>query len=297
MDYKDYYKILGVDKKASQEEIKKAYHKLARQYHPDLNPDNKKAEERFKEVNEAFEVLGDPENRKKYDTLGANWQQYQQFNSQGNPFEGFAYSTSSGPFSKEDSFFGGDVFSDFFQSFFGQERGNPQSKPEMRASLSITLEDAYKGGQKVITYKGKQYKVNLRPGIKNDQILVIKNVTGDSPNQIGDLKLKIKIQPHNIFERNGNDLHCELPVDLYTAVLGGEIYLDFFDGKLKIPIASGSQNGQSLRLRGKGMPTAEAGLPNGNLFVKLKVDLPKNLSPEEKALWEQLRDLRTKVQA
>lgn len=290
MTYQDYYKVLGVPKSATQDEIKKAYRKLAQQYHPDLNskPD---AEARFKQITEAYEVLGNPDDRKKYDLLGKNWKQYET--------GGFG----GGGFNPQDA---GEVFgdfSDFFRTFFnrGGDTGGgrskaPASKGEDReAELRVSLEEAYKGGAKNIRLDGEALKLNLPAGVKDGQRLRMKGKGNASPftGELGDLYLKVKMLPHPRFERKGDDLHTRISIDLYTALLGGDIELETLGGgTIRLPVAEGTQNDALLRLKDKGMPIAGKPGTFGVLYIKLHVELPKKLSAEEKKLVAQLAQLR-----
>jgi curved DNA-binding protein len=310
MEYKDYYKILGVDKTASQDAIKKAYRKLAVKYHPDKNKGDKEAESKFKEVAEAYEVLKDPEKRKKYDTLGANWKQYQ---AQGNGggFGGFDWSGFGDgrrrgtrvEFEGDiNDFFGGGGFSDFFQNFFGggfsdrrtgAQQGGLKGQ-DYEADLTISLEEAYSGTQRMLDVDGNKLRIKIKPGVNDGQTLRIKQkggkgVRGGEP---GDIYLKVNIATHNGFERQGNDLYTDLDVDMYTAILGGKARLKTFKGDMEINIPEGAENGKKLRLKGLGMPEHDNPTRFGDLYVKINVVLPKNLNPEEKALIRKLAELR-----
>ena len=304
MEYKDYYKILGVSKQASQDDIKKAYRKLAVQYHPDKNPDNTQAEEKFKNISEAYEVLKNPDKRKQYDQLGANWKQYQ---GQGAPFGG------PGGFGRTDSGhayndpFGSSGFSDFFNQFFGgfdQEfetgrqsyhfRGQQSSGQDLRAEFTISLEDAYHGATHVLDVNGDKIRVKLKPGLEDGSVLKIKGkgTLGIGTGQAGDLYLTVNINTHPLFTRKGKDLYTDLQIDLYTALLGGKAEVSTMKGKVKIDIPKGTQNNKTLRLKGLGMPESKNPTSKGNLFVTLQVQLPKNLTQEEEALFSRLRNLR-----
>ena len=247
MDYKDYYKILGVDKKATQDEIKKAYRKLALKYHPDKNPGNKAAEEKFKEISEANEVLSDPEKRKKYDELGSNWKQYENAGAPGGGYYQWGGSPGGGRSRVEyegdlgDIFGGGAGFSDFFKQFFGgsydtggfqsagRGRGSRQQRSvkgqDYQAEMSITLEEAYNGVSRIINVNNEKLKINIKPGVADGQILRVKGKgsAGQFGGQSGDLYLTIKIHPHYLFTLKDNDLYCDVPLDIYTALLGGNL--------------------------------------------------------------------------
>jgi len=312
MEFKDYYKILGVDKTATKEEISKAFRKLAVKYHPDKNPNNKAAEEKFKEITEAHEVLADSEKRKKYDALGANWNQYQ---STGGGFEDF-FSQFGGTrrgsgttyeFSGDfGDLFGGmeGGFSDFFESFFGG-RGRQtksgfgsqgfQSKPtgvDVEADLHITLEEAFSGSERQISIDGKKLKIKINPGTTDGQKLRLgelgrSSVQGGTK---GDLYLNIHILQHPFYEIKDGELFYNLDVDLYTAVLGGKEEIKTLDGKkISISIPEGTESEKILRLKSLGLRNING---RGDLFVKIHVSIPKNLSEKEKKLFKELLRLR-----
>ncbi len=308
MEFKDYYKVLGVDKNATQDEIKKAYRKLALKYHPDRNPGDKIAEEKFKEVTEANEVLSDPEKRKKYDQLGANWKYYQ--NSGQNP--GFDFFSNFGNGGGQTYHFSGDLgdlfgemggFSDFFKQFFGGGfNGNyggfgnsshsiRRKGQDYQSEIEITLEEAINGSERFINVNGKKIKIKINPGIENGQKLRVKNQGGPGVNggEPGDLYLKIKILDHPQFERKGNDLYYSLDVDIFTATLGGTKSFKTLEGKqIAVRIPEGCQSNKVLRLKGLGLPNSSG--TRGDLFVKMNFITPKNLTSEEKELLKQLRD-------
>lgn len=306
MDFKDYYKILGVDKKATTDEIKKAYRKLAIKYHPDKNPNNKSAEEKFKEINEANEVLSDPEKRKKYDALGENWNQYRQQEDTGDNFDWSRWTSGhqrgAGPFSGGETFGNGGEFSSFFESIFGgsggfERRGNAKMKgQDYRAEIELSLEDAYHGRESRIEVNGKTLQMKLKPGIKNGQVLRIKEKGGPGRNggPRGDIYLTLIIPPHPHFERREDDLYCDAPVDLYTAVLGGKQLVITLKGNIRIDISAGTDNGKTLRLKGLGMP--RFGKPNefGDLYAKVQITIPKKLTFEEIKLFRELSGIRNK---
>lgn len=319
MDYKDYYKVLGVSKSASQDEIKKAFRKLAMKYHPDKNPGDKAAEAKFKEVNEANEVIGDPEKRNKYDELGSNWKAYQQGSGGGGGFDwgkyqqqyggngGQTYSTNFGDFG---SAFGGGGggFSDFFEAFFGgagsgftgsKQRGGRKQQlkgEDMQAELPITLEDAYNGAEKLFELGGQTIKLKIKKGAYDGQTLKLagKGYPGHNNGPNGDLLLTLKLEKHALYNRIDDDLYMDLPVDIYTAVLGGKLDVTTLKGKIKITIPPETSNGKTLRLGGLGMPKYGKDSQHGDLFVKIDLQTPKDLTQEEKKLFEQLRDLRKK---
>lgn len=308
MDYKDYYKILGVEKSATQDDIKKAYRKLAMKYHPDRNSGNKSAEEKFKEITEANEVLSDPEKRKKYDTLGSNWKQYQ--NTGGHGFDNFytnfgdrrGKTNQSGAYEFSGDFgdiFGnaGGGFSDFFESFFGGAGfgGRTQQQKtavDVEANLNITLEDVLNGSEKQISIDGKKIKIKINPGTKEGQKLRLKGMgrskTADGTK--GDLYLNIHILKNPFYEIKDDDLYYNLDIDLYTAVLGGKEKIIMLDGKtISITIPEGTESETTLRLKGLGL-SKEIG--RGDLFVKVHVNIPKQLNKEEKELFKKLKTLR-----
>ncbi|MCX7878937.1 MAG: DnaJ domain-containing protein [Ignavibacteria bacterium] len=303
MEYKDYYKILGVSKNATQDEIKKAYRKLAVKYHPDKNPGNKEAEAKFKEINEANEVLSDPVKRKQYDELGANWQQYQRaggfdWNRYRQDHTNETFFTDFGGFSSGD-------FSDFFEAFFGRgfggstgHRGSSHRRvvkgEDIHAELNITLEEAYNGTEKLFELNGQRIKLKIKKGIKDGQILKLagKGYPGLNGGPNGDLLLTIHIQKHPDFERIDDDLYVTVPLDIYTAVLGGKIEVKTLKGKVKINIPPETPNGKTLRLAGLGMPRYGHESIKGDLYVKIELQTPRNLSSEEIKLFRKLSELR-----
>jgi curved DNA-binding protein len=307
MEFKDYYKILGVDKSASQDEIKKVYRKLAMKYHPDRNAGNKKAEDKFKQITEANEVLGDPEKRKKYDTLGSNWKQYQ---SQGQGFEDF-YSHFGQGGDKQYSYSGniddlfGNIsgFSDFFESFFGSSSsaGRQQARrgrkgQNFEATLYIPLIEAFNGTTKEISIGGKRVRVKIAPGTKDGKKLRLRGLGNEGLNggQKGDLYLTLKIEKDPYFDLDENNLYYDLYVDLYTAVLGGKKQVITLGGKtININIPESTDSGKVLRLKGLGFPTSENSKINGDLLIRIKVDLPQNLTNEEKELFKKLASFRS----
>lgn len=294
MEYKDYYKILGLSKTASPEEIKKAYRKLAVKHHPDKNPDNRAAEESFKLANEANEVLGNPEKRKKYDELGENWQQYEKQGNQGggNPFGGQKYYQESG----NDSFGGQSDFSDFFEQFFSGTGGNGRKSQNRKGGdyeteMEITLEEAYQGTSRIIQVDNEKLRITTKPGTKDEQQLRIKNkgAKGSGEGIRGDLFVRIKVKPHPTFIRKGDDLYFTQNIDLFTAVLGGEILVNTLSGQVKIKIAEGTQNGKSIRLKGKGMPVYDKSDVFGDFYIQLQIQIPTGLTGEQKELFEKIK--------
>jgi curved DNA-binding protein len=312
MEFKDYYKILGADKNATKEDISKAFRKLAVKYHPDKNPNNKTAEDKFKEITEAHEVLSDPEKRKKYDALGANWQQYQ---SGGRGFEDFfsqfggatRRSGTTYEFSGDfgDLFGGmGGGFSDFFESFFGgRGRQNRtgfdsqgfQKQPtgiDVEADLNITLEEAFNGSERQISIDGKKLKIKINPGTSNGQKLRLKGLGRSSleGGTKGDLYLNIHILQHPFYEIKDGELFYNLDIDLFTAVLGGKEEIKTLDGKkISVNIPPGTESENILRLKSLGIKSTNG---RGDLFVKVHVSIPKNLSEKEKKLFKELSKIR-----
>ncbi|HKF38958.1 MAG TPA: J domain-containing protein [Ktedonobacteraceae bacterium] len=323
MDYKDYYKVLGVSKGAGADDIKKAFRKLARKYHPDVNPGDKKAEEKFKEINEAYEVLSDPDKRRKYDTLGPNWQE--QFGFQpGAGRRTYSYRGSPMDF---DSATG---FSDFFEALFGRSSaaGSRTNRNDYRRRVGdnieqpveVTLQEAYLGGTRTFNIqstevcplcrgtgevagkacancsgqgmlaRNKRIQVKIPAGVDNGSRI---RVAGEGQPGIGggprgDLFLVISVKPDSIYERKGDDLYADIDVDLVTAMLGGEVPVPTPDGRrLILTIPAETQNGRMFRLANKGMPRLR-GEGNGNLFARVKVVLPMGLTGEERRLFEQL---------
>jgi curved DNA-binding protein len=308
MEYKDYYQILGVDKKATPEEIKKAYRKLAVQYHPDKNAGNKEAEEKFKLIGEANSVLSDPEKRKKYDQLGENWQQFEHAGTQGgNPFGNGGQYYYEGDIN---DLFGntggaeGSGFSDFFEQFFGrgagggrQTGGGKRRKSNFRGNdfeteMEITLEEAYQGTSRIIQLENEKLRISTKPGAYDGQLLRIKGKggKGSSAEHHGDLFVRVKVKPNPRFTRKGDDLYTTHGVDLFTAVLGGDTVVETITGKIKVKVDAGTQNGKTIRIKGKGMPVAEKAGVHGDLYVQWQVKIPEHLSDKQKELFEQIRE-------
>jgi curved DNA-binding protein len=314
VEYKDYYKILGVDKKASQEEIKKAYRKLARKYHPDVNPNDKEAEAKFKDLNEANEVLSDEEKRKKYDTLGADWNRYQQAGGApgGGGFDWSKYAQQGGGGGgytryegNMEDLFGDGGFSDFFSTFFGGAGGGGSRQrarggnmafagQDYTAELHLSLQEAFTGAKKTITVHEKNLRITIHPGVEDGQTIRLKGNGGPGVNggENGDLYITLRIDPEPDYTRKGNDLYIETQVSVYKAILGGEQVIDTLSGSLKIKIKPETKNGTLLRLKGKGFPVYRREGEAGDLYVKINVQLPENLSAQEKELFSQLAKLR-----
>ena len=305
MDYKDYYKALGVDKTATAEQIKKAYRKLARQYHPDVNPNNPDAERRFKEANEAHEVLSDPDKRKKYDQFGADWQHYQQANAGGRGAAGAAGGFDWSQYTQGNSFegFGGEQsgdFSDFFSSMFGNMGGaggrstRPGAGQDYQAELELTLEEAYHGGPRTITVNGKNLRLTIAPGVADGQTIRLRDQGGAGRNggPNGSLLISFRVPPSPRYARTGDDLMQDVPVPLYRALLGGEQTVETLGGPVKIKIKPETANGTRLRLRGKGFPVYRQAGQFGDLYLRLSVEMPQHLTEPEKELLRQLAALR-----
>ena len=293
MEFIDYYKVLGVDRSATQEDIKKAYRKLARKLHPDLNPNDKEAHKKFQQINEANEVLSDSEKRKKYDQYGKDWQHAGQFEHETQSHQ------RSQPFGRET--FTGDFdeggFSDFFTSMFGdmgaggfRQRQTKFRGEDYHAELQLNLSDVYKTHQQVITVNGKNIRITIPAGVENAQKIKIRDYGGPGINggPNGDLYITFHIINNTKFRRNGDDLHSTVDVDLYTAVLGGDIIVDTLDGKVKVKVTPGTQNGNKIKLKGKGFPVYKKEGEFSDLVITFHVKIPSNLTDKQKELFEQL---------
>ena len=302
MDYKDYYKILGLERNASEDEVRKAYRKLAMQYHPDRNPNDKQAEERFKEINEAYQVLNDPKKRAHYDKFGndyANWQ------GRGAPgdFNWDQYGGFPGGVRVEygdiDDLFGGDAggFSDFFRTLFGRgaeaagtgTRTRTRQQPQgYQQDLEITLDEAYQGTTRLLQTDGKQKQVRIPAGVRTGSKV---RVAGAGPNGL-DLYLIVHVKEDPRFERRGNDLHTTATVNVFTAILGGEADVETLSGKVKLNVPAGTQPEQVFRLGGRGMPSLKNKDEKGDLYVRLKVQIPKYLSEKQRELLEEVSRIK-----
>ncbi|TYB79486.1 DnaJ C-terminal domain-containing protein [Bizionia myxarmorum] len=310
MNYKDYYKILGVSKDATAKDIKKAYRKLAAKHHPDKNPDDKAAEEKFKEINEANEVLSDKEKREKYDTLGSNWEAYQNTGDDWRDYANQAKQRQSGgnsySYQGDPSGFygqgaqGGEDFSSFFETFFGAggrgARGQQAaySGGDTQAEMPITLLEAYEGSKRTFEIHNEKLRITIKKGAYDGQQLKIKGKgqKGVQGGNRGDLYIILKVQQDPRFQRRGDDLIYNASVDLYTAILGGKTDIPTLTGMVKVTVPKGSETGKILRLKGKGMPKYSKPTSHGDLLVKLNVNLPKKLIKEEQELFEKLQGLR-----
>lgn len=302
MDYIDYYNVLGLEKNATQDDIKKAYRKLAVKLHPDLNPNDKDAQKKFQEINEANEVLSDPEKRKKYHQYGEDWKHAEQFEEarqqqrQGSTRQTFG--TNGGEHFEFES--GGD-FSDFFESMFGGSSGRSHSKQtkfrgqDVEAELLINLSDAYKTRQQTFSINGKNIRITIPAGIQDGQIIKLKGHGGQGVNggPNGELYIRFVIKNNTQFTRSGNDLYTSVPLDLYTAILGGEVTIDTLDGKLKLKINPEIQNGTKVRLKGKGFPVYKKEGQFGDLFITYEVKLPINLTAKQIELFKEIFKLST----
>lgn len=298
MAYIDYYKILGLEKSASQEEVKKAYKKLARKYHPDLNPNDPEAHHKFQEINEANEVLSDPEKRKKYDQYGEHWkhadefeaqQQHRQYqNSQG----GSTFWSSSGE---------GSEFSDFFEQMFGGGARSSQSSrgsysfrgQDYTTELQVSLTDAAKTHKQIITVNGKKLRITIPAGIADGQTIKLKGQGGPGVNggPAGDLYITFSIPEDSRFKRVGDDLYVTAPLNLYAAILGGEQIIETMDGKVKLNVKPGTQNGSKIRLKGKGFPVYKKEGTFGDLIVTYSIEIPTNLTDKQKELFREIQSL------
>ncbi len=303
MDFVDYYKTLGVAKNASTEDIKKAYRKLARKYHPDVNPNDKEANKKFQQINEANEVLSDAEKRKKYDQYGENWkhadqyeQQRQQQRQQGQGgFGGFG-DFGGGDYTYSSGDEGG--FSDFFESLFGGTRGGRRSQAKYRgqdynAELNLSLTDASTTHKQTITINGKNVRITIPAGVENGQQIKLKGYGSPGANggPNGDLIITFVIKNDTNLKREGNNLYKDEDLDLYTAVLGGEKTIDTLSGKIKLKVAAETQNGTKVRLKGKGFPVYKKEGQFGDLYVTWNIKLPTNLTEKQKELFTELSKL------
>jgi curved DNA-binding protein len=318
MEYKDYYDTLGVSKDASQKEIRQAFRRLAREHHPDVNPNDPGAEERFKDINEAYEVLSDPEKREKYDRLGSDWRRYQQ---RGGRPDGFNWGQWTGgapgggpqrvhvrhgtPEDLEDIFGGGSPFSDFFTQIFGgmggapsgatpggfEYRAQPRRGRDYEQEVEISLREAYQGTTRILQGDGRRLEVKIPAGARTGTRVRMAGAggTGSGGAGAGDIYLRVKVQDDPQFDRQGDDLYTSAPVDLYTAVLGGETRVPTLNGSVMLTIPEGTQNDQVFRLHGKGMPNLRNPAEHGDLYAEVNVQLPTELTPRQRELFEELQ--------
>jgi curved DNA-binding protein len=298
MEFIDYYKVLDVNKNASQEEIKKAYRKQARKHHPDINPNDKEAQKKFQQINEANEVLSDPEKRKKYDQYGKDWQHAEHF-ERAKQNQGGRQSYGGQSYSGGNPFSGGNGeadFSDFFESMFGASgRSSSQQHTKFRgqdynAEINLSLQDAYITHQQTLSVNGKNIRITIPAGIENGQTIKIAGHGGAGVNggPNGDLYITFLIANDDKFKRLGNDLYTFVELDLYTAVLGGETAIDTLNGKVKVKVKPETQNGEKVKLKGKGFPVYKKDNEFGDLYVTYNVKLPTNLTAKQKELFSEL---------
>jgi curved DNA-binding protein len=295
MAFIDYYKVLGVKKSATADEIKKAYRKLARKYHPDVNPNDKEAEGKFKEANEANEVLSNPENRKKYDEHGKDWKHAEEFEKARQQQQG-QRTTQQG----SQGFQGGD-FSDFFESMFGGGSSRSRGRQvqfrgdDYNAELQLDLKDVYKTHKRTITVNRKNIRLTIPAGVKNGQVIKIKGYGGEGINggPKGDLHIRFIIENHTKFKLDNNNLYTIIDLDLYKAMLGGDIIVKTFDGQVKLKVKPETQNGTKVKLKGKGFPVYKKEGEFGDLYITFQIKIPTNLSGKEKELFKELNNLRS----
>ena len=313
MAYIDYYKVLGVDKTASQDDIKKAFRKLARKYHPDLNPNDPTAKEKFQAVNEANEVLSDPEKRKKYDEYGEHWQHADEFEAQkrarqAGGFGGFGggggfhtdgngtywYSSDGQEFTGSNA----DGFSDFFEQMFGHHAGHGSGRAGFRgqdyeSELHLSLRDAAQTHKEVLNVNGKQVRITIPAGVANGQVIKLKGYGAQGANggPAGDLYITFVIADAPVFKRLGNDLYVDVNIDLYTAILGGEQLVNTLDGQVKLKVKPGTQPGTKVRLKGQGFPVYKQDAVKGDLIVTYNVQLPVNLSEQQKEMFRKIKSM------
>ncbi len=307
MDFKDYYDILGVSPNADEKTIKQTYRKLARQYHPDVNPGDKEAEEKFKSINEAYQVLSNAEQRKKYDEMRVQYQQWQQSGTQGRDFNWQNWSAQPGQNANvryataedlEDLFGDENPFSDFFTSIFGQTRGQarpagPRKGQDVEAEVDLTLEEAAQGTARILQVGDSRIEAKIPPGVQTGSRVRLAGQGGPGRNggAAGDLYLRVRILPHPNFELEGRDLHTQVSVDFFTAAAGGEVRVATLDRPLMLKIPPQTKSDQTFRLRGKGMPEPKNPDKRGDIFARVKLVLPENMTEEE---LNTIRDLAAK---
>ncbi|OKS85378.1 DnaJ C-terminal domain-containing protein [Mucilaginibacter polytrichastri] len=301
MAYIDYYQVLGLKKGATEKDIKSAYRKQARKYHPDLNPNDKEANKKFQEINEANEVLSDAEKRKKYDQYGENWQHADAYEAQqkqsggSRPSSGYSGGNTEGGYNYE-SFGGGGDFSDYFQSMFGNMGGGGgrQAKyrgQDFRSELHLNLLDVVESQKQTLTVNGKNIRITIPAGVENGQTIKITGHGGAGSNggPAGDLLITFVIKDDVKFKRDGYNLHTTVNVDLYTAILGGELIAETLTGKVKVPVKPGTQNGAKVKLKGKGMPVYKKENEFGDLYLSYQIDIPTELTDKQKELFKELQ--------
>ncbi len=298
MEFVDYYSILGIPKTATQDEIKKAYRKLARKMHPDLNPNDKEAHKKSQQINEANEVLSDPEKRKKYDQYGKDWQHAEQF-EQARQSRQQSWDTGGQSFSDD---YDEGAFSDFFESLFGGSGGGEKRRQtkfrgqDHQAILQLSLKDAYTTHQQTLSVNGKNIRITIPAGVENGQVIKLKGYGSPGANggPAGDLYITFNIPDDPDFKRAGDDLYTTATIDLYTAVLGGETIVDTLSGKVKLKVSPGTQNATKIRLKGKGFPVYKKEGQYGDLYVTFNVKMPTNLTEKEKELFTELAKISQK---
>ena len=286
MEFIDYYKVLEIKKESSDADIKKSYRKLARKLHPDLNPNDKDAQKKFQQINEANEVLSDPEKRKKYDQYGKDWKHADQFEEQRKSQH------SNQQFSGNNDH----DFSSFFESMFGGQGSSRQTKyrgQDYNAELKLNLSDVMEQNQQTITVNGKNIRITIPAGIENGQVLKLKGygAAGENGGPSGDLYITFSIANHAGFKRLGNDLYTTAIIDLYTALLGGELTIDTLKGKVKLKVNPETQAGTKIRLKGKGFPVYKKEGEMGDLYITYEVKLPTNLTSQQKEMFTELSKL------
>jgi curved DNA-binding protein len=309
MEFIDYYKVLELDKNATKSDIKKAYRKLARKYHPDLNPNDTAAQKKFQQINEAHEVLIDPEKRKKYDQYGKDWQHAEEFEKakaqqqQYRQYSGGGFGGRTGGFGGAESFSGGGFeggdFSEFFESMFGGAAGGRGRSTRFRgqdfnAELHLNLTDVYRTQKQTLTVNGKNIRLTIPAGVENGQTIRIKGYGGEGVNggPNGDLLITFAINNNTGFKREGKDLYKDVDLDIFTASLGGELMVETFDGKAKLNVKPETQNGTTVKMKGKGFPVYKKDGQFGDLYVTYKLKIPTRLTNREKELLQELKNLR-----
>jgi len=299
MEFINYYKILGLNKNASSDDIKKAYRKLARKYHPELNPNNDTAKKQFQQINEANEVLSDPEKRKKYDQYGKDWKHADEFEKAHQQQKKQNYSQGNKEYFAHD--FEGSGFSDFFESLFGntnkfrtQNQSTQFKGDDYKATLQLNLTDILTTQKQTLELGGKKIRLTIPAGVEDGQTIKIKSYGAEGYNggPKGDLYITFHIVNNTDFKRVGNNLYKKIDVDLYKAILGGSIQIDTLTGKVKLNVSPGTQNGTKIKLKGKGMPTYKKENSYGDLYITYNIIIPKNLSNKEKELFTELSKMK-----